>query len=102
MLSEQHQKTFKEKGYLVLPEFFSIEQMQKLKNTALKIVDEFDPNSTRSIFSTKTADTNRDSYFLDSGDKIRCFFVILHITIIFSERFSKEIWKNWKKFWINR
>ena len=74
MLSQQQQKIFKDKGYLVLSEFFSIEQMQTLKTAALKIVDDFDPNSTRSVFSTKTADTNRDNYFLDSGDKVRCFF----------------------------
>ncbi|GAB5379723.1 MAG: Dot/Icm type IV secretion system effector LegD1 [Aliiglaciecola sp.] len=74
MLNRTKIDAFEQNGYLVLSEFFTVEQMNALKSAALKIVDDFDPNSTRSVFSTKTSDTNRDDYFLDSGDKVRCFF----------------------------
>lgn len=74
MLSNAQIEKYTQQGYLVLPEQFSLEEMDVLKSTALKIVDDFDPESTRSVFSTKTADTNRDDYFLSSGDKVRCFF----------------------------
>ena len=71
--SHQHQH-FLENGYLVFDQLFSNEQMQTLKHSALSIVDRFDPTSSRSIFSTNSADSNRDLYFLDSEDKVRCFF----------------------------
>jgi len=74
MLNKAQLDAYAHQGYLVLPEYFCLEQMAILKSAALNIVDEFDPESTRSVFSTKTADTNRDDYFLTSGDKIRCFF----------------------------
>lgn len=74
MLNQTQISHFKSFGYVTLDKFFSLEQMNALKDAANKIVDEFDPNSTRSVFSTKTADTNRDDYFLSSGDKVRCFF----------------------------
>lgn len=74
MLNQAQISHFESFGYVTLDNFFSLEQMNALKNAANKIVDDFDPNSTRSVFSTKTADTNRDNYFLSSGDKVRCFF----------------------------
>jgi phytanoyl-CoA hydroxylase len=74
MLSQAQQKAYASQGYLVFDQLFSLEQMDVLRQAALQIVDDFDPQSTRSIFSTESADTNRDDYFLDSGDKVRCFF----------------------------
>ena len=74
VLNQADIDTYFRQGYIVLSEYFSLEQMAMLKSAALKIVDDFDPESTRSVFSTKTADTARDQYFLTSGDKVRCFF----------------------------
>ena len=75
MLNNQQKQDFQQQGYLVLSELFSHSQINALKAAALKIVDEFDPESTRSIFSTETeSNTNRDDYFLSSDDKVRCFF----------------------------
>jgi phytanoyl-CoA hydroxylase len=75
MLSNKQKKRFEQQGYLVLDELFSQQQINTLKTAAGNIVDDFDPQSTRSVFSTKTeSNTNRDDYFLDSDDKIRCFF----------------------------
>ena len=74
MLNQSQISHFKSFGYVTLEKFLSLEQMNSLKDAANKIVDDFDPNSTRSVFSTKTADTNRDDYYLNSGDKVRCFF----------------------------
>jgi len=65
---------FATQGYVVFNQLFSQQEMAQLKEEALSIVDDFDPKSTRSIFSTDHADTNRDDYFLSSGDKVRCFF----------------------------
>jgi phytanoyl-CoA hydroxylase len=75
MLSNKQKKRFEQQGYLVLDELFSQQQINTLKTAAGNIVDDFDPQSTRSVFSTETeSNTNRDDYFLDSDDKIRCFF----------------------------
>ena len=74
MLTTEQKKSYQQNGYLVLDQCFSEQQMGVLKNSANKIVDEFDPNSTRAIFSTEDHSKTRDDYFLSSGDKVRCFF----------------------------
>lgn len=74
MLNNNQKKQFKEDGYLVLSEYFKQDDMNILKSSANRIVDEFDPESSRSVFSTRSADTGQDQYFLSSGDKVRCFF----------------------------
>jgi ectoine hydroxylase-related dioxygenase (phytanoyl-CoA dioxygenase family) len=75
MLSNKQKQRFEQQGYLVLDELFNQQQINTLKAAAGKIVDDFDPQSTRSVFSTQTeSNKNRDDYFLDSDDTIRCFF----------------------------
>ena len=74
MLTTEQLESYQQNGYLVLEQCFSDEQMSSLKNSANKIVTNFDPNSTRSVFSTEDHSKTRDDYFLSSGDKVRCFF----------------------------
>ncbi|GLR70303.1 phytanoyl-CoA dioxygenase family protein [Agaribacter marinus] len=74
MLTLLQQQEYMNNGYLVLPGFFSNDEMSSIKNAANKIVDDFDPSSTSSIFSTKDHDKTRNDYFLSSSDKIRCFY----------------------------
>lgn len=75
MLDKRQQDHFQAHGYAVFPSLFNEQQINELRNEALKIVDDFDPESTRSVFSTQTeTDKNRDQYFLSSDDKVRCFF----------------------------
>lgn len=74
MLTTQQKKSYQDNGYLVIDQCFSAEQMDALKASANHIVDDFDPNSTRSVFSTEDHSKTRDDYFLSSGDKVRCFF----------------------------
>jgi hypothetical protein len=73
MLSSAQVKSFSEQGFLVFDQLFSPTEMETLRKEALSIVDAFDPESTRSVFSTNN-DSNRDDYFLSSDDKVRCFF----------------------------
>eukprot|EP01104_Vermistella_antarctica_P004414 TRINITY_DN14869_c0_g1_i1.p1 TRINITY_DN14869_c0_g1~~TRINITY_DN14869_c0_g1_i1.p1 ORF type:complete len:305 (+),score=77.70 TRINITY_DN14869_c0_g1_i1:147-1061(+) len=75
MLTEEQLLSFERDGYLVIEQFVAQPQLDKLKSRANAIVDDFDPASAVSIFTTgdeqvKTA----DDYFLESGDKVRCFF----------------------------
>lgn len=74
MLTSSQIKQFQKYGYTLLDDLYSAQEMDKLKSTAHQIVHEFDPNSTRSVFSTNDQDKNRDAYFLSSEDKVRCFF----------------------------
>ncbi|WP_100656867.1 phytanoyl-CoA dioxygenase family protein [Alteromonas flava] len=74
MLSKQQREAFQQCGYVVLPNFFSHEEVAALQAEAEQIVEDFDESSSRSIFSTFSSDTDQDSYFLYSDDKVRCFF----------------------------
>jgi phytanoyl-CoA hydroxylase len=74
MLSTEQKQQYTKNGYLVLDELFSAELMDKLQKAAGQIVEQFDPDSTRAVFSTQDQSKTRDNYFLDSGDKVRCFF----------------------------
>ena len=74
MLTTEQTKFYQKNGYLVLEQCFCDEQMDLLKNSASEIVADFDPNSTRAVFSTEDHSKTRDNYFLSSGDKVRCFF----------------------------
>ncbi|MGJ8682515.1 phytanoyl-CoA dioxygenase family protein [Paraglaciecola sp.] len=74
MLNTQQLKNYHSKGFAVLPGCFSDSEMNLLKQTAEHIVERFDPDSTRAVFSTQDQSKSRDEYFLSSGDKVRCFF----------------------------
>ena len=74
MLKQKQCSQYTQDGYLVLEQFCSDEQMDELKAAATQIVENFDANSTRSVFSTQDQSKSRDDYFLSSGDKVRCFF----------------------------
>ena len=73
MLTSEQKKSYLNTGYVVLEQCFSAEQMGVLKNAANEIVANFDPSSSRSVFSTEDHSKTRDDYFLSSGDKVRCF-----------------------------
>lgn len=74
MLTTEQQQSFKNQGYVVFDQLFTDAQMQILQLEAGHIVESFDAQSSRSIFSTLDQSKTRDDYFLSSGDKIRCFF----------------------------
>jgi len=57
-----------------MPGFASCEDVRSLRARAAAIVDAFDPDEVRSVFTTRDESTKNDDYFLGSGDKIRCFF----------------------------
>ncbi|MFB1035014.1 MAG: phytanoyl-CoA dioxygenase family protein, partial [Sinobacterium sp.] len=69
MLTTEQLESYQQNGYLVLEQCFSTKQMSSLKDSANEIVTNFDPNSTRSVFSTEDHSKTRDDYFLSSGDK---------------------------------
>jgi phytanoyl-CoA hydroxylase len=61
-------------GYLVLPDFVTAPECDRLRARAAQLVKDFDPTEAISIFTTHEQSRVTDEYFLESGDKIRFFF----------------------------
>ena len=64
---------YRKTGVLILDDFVATSQCVELRDRALELVDDFDPYSVRSVFSTTDQKQLDDSYFIESGDKIRFF-----------------------------
>jgi phytanoyl-CoA hydroxylase len=73
-LSAQQLTSYERDGFLVIENFASRKECERLKRRAEELVRDFDPRGCASIFSTREQTRASDDYFLDSGDKIRFFF----------------------------
>ena len=73
MLSVDQIQQFHDDGYLVLEDAIAKTEIEKLKSAALQIVDDFDINNHRAVFSTSDRDSGRDDYFFDSAENVHCF-----------------------------
>lgn len=66
---------FERDGYLVIEDFFSLDEATTLIDRATELVAAFEPDeTTKSIFSTNEQTRTSDDYFLASGDRISFFF----------------------------
>lgn len=74
MLSAAQKQHYESEGYVVLEGFRSAAELAAVRARALEIVDDFDPNAGRSIFTTRDQALATDRYFLDSADQVCCFF----------------------------
>ena len=75
MLFNNQMKNFWNKnGYLIINNFYLEEECNTLISQAENLINNFDPKSVKSIFDTNKQEHIDDSYFLESGDKIRFFF----------------------------
>ncbi|CAI5723717.1 unnamed protein product [Hyaloperonospora brassicae] len=74
-LSPEQLAAFHRDGFLVIPHALSASTCDTLRARARELVAQCDQLSSRSVFTTNEQ-TRRmnDTYFLDSGDTIRCFF----------------------------
>ncbi len=73
-LSQDMIDAFERDGVIVLRDFVAVSACKRLRDRALELVDAFDAESVRSIFSVTKQTQLNDDYFIDSGDKIRFFF----------------------------
>ena len=73
-LSARQVADFEAAGVIVLEDFVPVSHCRRLRERAIKLVDEFDPKSVRSVFSAMEQTQLGDAYFEESGDKIRFFF----------------------------
>lgn len=61
-------------GFLVVQDFVSRDECERLQRRAEELVADFDPQGVVSIFTTREQTRTSDDYFLNSGDQIRFFF----------------------------
>lgn len=73
-LTNEQVARFRAAGVIVLEDFVPLSECQRLRERTLELVDEFDPESVRSIFSAMEQTQLGDKYFEESGDKIHFFF----------------------------
>ncbi len=74
MLTSEQCTQFQRDGYLVIPDFKSASALARLRARAAQIVNDFDANQERAIFTTRDQGSATDAYFLGSDNTIRCFF----------------------------
>jgi len=72
MLNPLQKQRYREDGYLVLPAFKALHEVDALRRRAAQIVDAFDPDAGSGVFSTN--DQGADAWFLGSAEGVRCFF----------------------------
>lgn len=72
MLTADQKAAFERDGYLVLPGFKAAAETAPVRARATEIVAAFDPREA-GIFTTRDQGRRTDRWFLDSGDKVRCF-----------------------------
>ena len=73
MLNTDQIQQYHQNGYLVMENAIPQQDIEKLKAAALQIVDEFDINKHRSVFTTSDRDSGRDDYFFNSAQNVHCF-----------------------------
>ena len=70
-LTSEMKQFYAESGFLVLENYIDPEKCDSLKNRMQILIDEFDPQSVATVFSTDDQSHAKDQYFRESGDKIR-------------------------------
>ncbi|MBL4869606.1 MAG: phytanoyl-CoA dioxygenase family protein [Robiginitomaculum sp.] len=77
-LSPLQQKSFQQDGYIVIPNFKSRKDINTLKSRAHEIVSAHDFEYNNVFFASGASATDTQNtfqnYFLDSANKIKCFF----------------------------
>ncbi len=72
-LTHEMVAAFGDAGVIILRGFCSTDDCGALQARTQELVDAFDPAEVRSVFSTTKQTQLDDSYFIESGDKIRFF-----------------------------
>eukprot|EP00088_Acartia_fossae_P021820 TRINITY_DN23182_c0_g1_i2.p1 TRINITY_DN23182_c0_g1~~TRINITY_DN23182_c0_g1_i2.p1 ORF type:complete len:296 (-),score=40.53 TRINITY_DN23182_c0_g1_i2:43-909(-) len=73
-LTEEQIATFRKEGVLVVQGFLEQNEVSSIRAACTQLVQDMNPSEHRGIFSTTDHQQSSDTYFLESGDKIRYFF----------------------------
>jgi phytanoyl-CoA hydroxylase len=74
MLTPEQLSTYERDGFLVLEEFVSARECDRLRARAAELVEAFEPGASLSVFTTREQTRRSDEYFLASGDRVSFFF----------------------------
>ncbi|KAK7317883.1 hypothetical protein RJT34_02480 [Clitoria ternatea] len=74
ILSSEQLQFFNSQGYLVIESFASDDEIQAMMKRMEQLVNDFDPSSTASIFSTKNQQELTDNHFFESANGVSFFF----------------------------
>jgi phytanoyl-CoA hydroxylase len=74
VLSPGQVESYERDGFLVLPDFVSIDACRRLRRRALEIVDGWQPSEERTVFTTNEQERVSNGEFLASGSGTWCFF----------------------------
>jgi phytanoyl-CoA hydroxylase len=66
-------KQYSEQGFAVIEAAVGPSALDSIRTAAARIVDDFDIDQHRTIFSTRDRDRGRDQYFMDSAQAVHCF-----------------------------
>ena len=64
---------FNDQGFLVFEKAIDPGPIASIRDAAARIVDDFDADQHKTIFSTSDRDRGRDDYFMDSSEAVHCF-----------------------------
>ncbi len=74
LLTDEQIDRYARDGFLVLPDFASSTACRQLRSAAEAVVDAFEPDDRRTVFSTDDQSRTSDRNFLASGSGMWCFF----------------------------
>jgi len=74
MLTNKQIENYHQQGFIVLDQIIPLDLIEKIKNRANEIVEQWAEDSPDNVFTTKDNNRSGDHYFLSSAEKIRCFF----------------------------
>lgn len=72
-LTAEMLSAYRQAGVIILKDFVTSAACASLRERALELVEAFDPAEVHSVFSSARQTQGDDSYFIESGDKIRFF-----------------------------
>ena len=64
---------YREQGYAIMEGAVPLAALNSIRSAAEQIVDDFDIDRHRTVFSTKDQDHGRDRYFIESAQAVHCF-----------------------------
>jgi phytanoyl-CoA hydroxylase len=73
-LSAEALQSWSQDGCLMIEDFVPAESCDQLQQAINDLVDQFEPESVKTVFSTTSQSHAASEYFESSGDKIRFFF----------------------------
>ncbi len=73
MLTSDQIERYERDGFVVVPDFVTLDECAALRDRALAIVDEWEPTEARTVFTTNDQERQSNDEFLASASSIWCF-----------------------------